>query len=249
MSYKRRTFRFPNAIEVEEYHTARYGAPGQSRQKKQKATPEQMEKKNQRKKEDSCRRKLRNNFQVNDFYVTLTYAPEERPEDMAAAKKDFQKLIRPLRKEYASSGAKLKWIRNIEVGTRGGWHIHMVINRIPGTDILLQRLWKKGRVHYQLLHDKGEFRDLATYLTKTPKTDPRLKEASYSTSRNLPVPDPEEKIVGSRTWRKKPYIPDGWYLDKASFYEGINPVTGYPGRRYTLLRIPVDGRKTYHQRC
>lgn len=241
MAYKKRIFRFPNAIEVEEYHTGRYGAPGQGRRKKQKPTPEQMEKKNQRKKEDGCRRKLRGNFRVNDYYVTLTYAPEKRPADMEEAKADFAKLIRKLRREYAFFGRQLKWIRNIEVGTRGAWHIHMVINRIQGTDIMLQRLWEKGRVHYQLLNDKGEFRDLATYLTKSPRTDPRLKQAQYSTSRNLPVPEPEEKIMSGKTWKKSPHIPEGFYLDKESFWEGVNPITGYPSRHYTLLR--------YHRRC
>ena len=241
MSYKKRTFRFPNAIEIEEYHTGRYGAPGQGRQKKQKPTPEQVRKKNQRNKENRCRRKLRQHFRVNDYYVTLTYAMDSRPSDIEEAKEDFRHLMKKMRREYASLGNRLKWIRNIEVGTRGAWHIHMVINRIPGADVILQRLWIQGRVHLQLMNEKGEFRNLAKYLTKTPETEPRLREAHYSTSRNLPIPEPEEKILPGKTWKKKPYIPEGFYLDKASFWEGINPITGYPSRHYTLLR--------YHRRC
>lgn len=253
MVYKKKTWRLRNAIEVEMYHTGRYGAPGLPRQKRQKPTPEQMAKKNQRSKRDRCRRKLREHFRENDYYVTLTYAKDARPPDMKAAKKDFARMAERLRREYASAGIPLKWIRNIEVGSRGAWHIHMVLNRIPGLDVILSRVWPHGRVHYQLMYTKGGFRDLAAYLTKSPVTDPRLVETSYSTSRNLPVPEPEIKIVGSGTWRKKePHVPEGWYLDRESFWEGVNPVTGYPCRRYTLLPLRDDRGKAcgaYHRRC
>ena len=43
MSYKKKIYRFKNAIEIEEYHTARYGAPGQKRIPKRTVTPEQVE--------------------------------------------------------------------------------------------------------------------------------------------------------------------------------------------------------------
>lgn len=192
---------------------------------------------------------MREHFRANDYYVTLTYARENRPAGMEEAKKDFAKVIKKLRREYVAVGKPLKWIRNIEVGTKGAWHVHLVINRIPDLDIILQDVWPHGRVHYQLLHERGGFRKLAEYITKTPKTDPHLKETSYSTSRNLPIPEPEVKIIGSKTWRKKPVIPKGWYLDRESFWEGVNPVTGYLSRSYTLLRLPEDERKAYHKRC
>lgn len=254
MAYKRKTFRMPNAIEVEEYHSGRYGAPGQTRQKRKKPTPEQMAKKNQRHKKDICRRRIRNNFKVNDYYTTLTYAKEARPPDMEAAKKDFNDFIGRVRRAYRKLGHELKWIRNIEVGSRGAWHVHLILNRIPETDIILQEAWTHGGIHSQLMYAKDEFRDLAAYMTKSSITDERIRESSYSTSRNLPIPEPEVDVLPGKTWRKKPHVPKGWYLDQESYWEGINPVTGYPGRRYTLLRLPEDEKKTagsgtYHRRC
>lgn len=250
--YKRKTYRFPNAIEVEEYHNGRYGAPGQRRQKRKKPTPEQVEKNNQRNKENVCRRKLREHFREGDYYVTLTYARDARPETMEEAKKDFSGAMRRIRRGYESEGHKLKWIRNIEVGSRGAWHIHLVINRIPGTDIIIQNAWTHGRVHYQMLYEKGGYRDLAKYMTKSKRTDPRVVESSYSTSRNIPIPEPKIEIVGSGSWKKNRKIPDGWYLDKESYWEGINPVTGYPCRHYTLLRTgkarDFKRRKKHEQR-
>lgn len=238
MAYKKKTYQFKNAIEVEEYHTGKYGAPGQKRQKKKQPTPEQVAKINQRNKEKNCRRKLRAHFEVNDYFTDLTYAKDLRPPDMETAKADFQRFMRYVRKEYARRGAVVKWIRNIEVGTKNAWHIHLIINRIDDTDIILRQAWKHGRVVNELLYEKGEFRDLAAYVTKTPITDPRLKESNYSTSRNLPIPEPKEKTYHRwKTWSEEPRIPKGYYLDRDTMHEGTNPITGYKCRSYTLIRV------------
>ncbi len=235
MAYIEKRYTFAHAVEVEQYHTARYGAPGQERQPKRKPTPEQIERQNQRNKEKKCRRKLRTYFDVNDYFVTLTYAREARPPNMDQAKKDFAKFTRKLRAEYKKRGQELRWIRNIEVGTRGAWHVHLVVNRIPDADVLIRKAWPHGRVTHQLLYERGEFRELAAYITKTPKTDSRMSAADYSTSRNMPLPEPKKSLIQWRTW-KKIRVPEGYYLDKASLIEGINPVTGHPYRSYTLLR-------------
>lgn len=247
MAYKKRVYRFRNAIEIEEYHSFRYGAPGTARQKRKKPTPEQMAKINQKNKARTCRHKLRTHFDVNDYFVDLTYAKENRPADMAQAKREFRECIEAVRKEYRARGVSLKWIRNIEVGKRNAWHVHLVLNRIRDTDLILRSAWPHGRVVCQLLHEKGEFRALADYITKTPDTDPRLVEASYSSSRNLPVKDPEETVTQRwATWKDEIMLPwqlerAGWYVDRDSVEEGINPITLQPYRHYTLLR---DRRKS-----
>lgn len=237
MSYTKNIYNLGNAIEVEEKHTYRLRSPGMKREKKKKLTPAQMKAVNQKNKEKRCRRRLRKYFQENDYFVCLTYRKEERPSNMAEAKKDFSDTLRRIRREYAKAGYKVKWIRNIEVGTRNAWHIHLVINRIPDTDLILRNAWKKGKVICQLMYEKGEFKDLAAYLTKTPETDKRLRESDHDTSKKLPLPDPKKKIyMHWRTWNKI-RVSKGYYIDKDSVYEGVNPVTGYPFREYTLLKI------------
>lgn len=237
MSYTKNIYEFNNAIEVEERHTYRYRSPGMKREKKKKLTPAQMKAVNQKNKEKTCRRKLRKHFEENDYFVCLTYEKEKRPSDMAEAKRDFSDAMKVIRREYGKAGYKVKWIRNIEVGTKNGWHVHLVINRIPDTDLILRKAWKKGKVICQLMYEKGEFKDLAAYITKTPETDKRLRETSYSTSHNLPLPEAKKKTyVRWRTWNKI-RIPKGYYLDKDSVHEGNNPVTGYPYREYTLLKL------------
>lgn len=236
MAYKKKTYRFENAIEIEEYHTAKYGAPGQKRMSKKKATPEQIEKRNQYNREKRARHKLRKYFETDDYYTDLTFRKEARPPDMQVSKALFSKFIRKVRREYRKRGYELRWMRNIEVGTKGGWHIHIIINRIPDTDIILAKCWEHGKVINELLYATGEFRKLAAYITKTPKTDSRLVESDYSASKNMPLPEPEEKIYHRwKTW-KEIKVPDGYYLDQDTYHEGENPVTRYQYRIYTLLK-------------
>lgn len=237
MAFTKVTYRSINAEEIEEYHSGRYGAPGKEREKKKKPTPEQMEKVNLDNREKLCRRKLRKHFRKNDLFVTLTYAAEERPPDMATAKRHFRSFVNRVRAEYGKRGFAMKWIRNIEVGTKNAWHVHVVVNRIPDADLIISGAWPYGTVDMELCHKRGEFRELAAYITKTPKTEKRLREASYSASRNIPLPEPEKKTITRwETWRDIK-VPAGFYLDKESYREGINPVTGQPYRQYTFLRI------------
>lgn len=237
MSYKKTIRKSKYAMDCEEFHTARYGAPGQGRTKRKKPTPEQMAAVNRYNRTRKCRWRIRLYFDINDCFVCLTYRKEERPEGMKEAKEDFRKFVRKLRKAYKKAGKEFRWMRNIECGKRNAWHIHLLVNRIPDIDILIREYWPKGTVRMQLLYSDGEFRKLAAYITKTPETDNRLKEADYSSSRNMPLPDPEEKIYRKwKTWGKV-RIPAGWYLDKETLVEGTNPITGYRYRRYTLLKV------------
>ena len=82
MRIRRVTYDLGNVIERQEYLDGRYGAPGEKRAKKKKATPEEVEQVNQWTRERKARHRLRMYFKVNDYFFTLTYPKEERPPDM-----------------------------------------------------------------------------------------------------------------------------------------------------------------------
>ena len=229
-------------IEVQEYHDGNHGAPGQPRQKKREITPEDIERINQWNRERLCWRKLVNHFGKDDYFVTLTYRPEERPPEMEAAKRDWKQFCTKLRRRYKKAGMEMLWIRNIEVGTKNGWHIHCVLKRIPDLDIFLSECWEKGRVVIKLIYQQGNMKDLAAYLTKTPKTEKRIRESHYWTSRNLPIPEPEKKLIRGWKLEDKPRVPRGYYLEKESLREGINPF-GFRYRTYILVRIKDPRRR------
>lgn len=109
-----------------------------------------------------------------------------------------------------------------------------------------------------MLYEKGEFRKLAQYITKNEKTqkkyvedgvlDHKIKEASFSRSRNMPLPEPETDIL--YRWQKEPRPKKGYYIVKDTYFEGINKATGFPYRHYEMIRIrrTEDEDRTVHGR-
>lgn len=244
MTYR---FRKNQIIEVEEYHDGNYGAPGKRREKKEKPTQEQMQKVNDLNRTRKCRHKLLEYFDKGDLFLTWTYAPKNRPPDMQQALKDFQKAMRHVRKEFEKRNRQCLWIRNIERGTKGAWHIHMVIKEIGDTAKIVKDAWKLGGTYVceiqfnENLYDR-DFSRLASYLTKTERTvevkkdgtegKPRLKESNYRTSQNMPLKKPKKRRL--KKWPEQPRGQKGYYIGK--IYEGVNPITHYPYRRYTMYR-------------
>ncbi len=250
MAVKRKTYKLSRGdiIDVEEFHDGNYGAPGKERKKKKKPTAEQMQKVNANNKFKRCRQRLLQYFTAGDCFATWTYEEQKRPPTMKAALDDFQKAIRYVRKEYKKRDKELFWIRNIEKGTKGAWHIHLVINEIGETASILQRAWEHGATYTAEIRKNSkvydeDFTRLASYMTKDEhsreeKEDgtlakPKLKEANYNTSRNMPLPEPKVDIL--IRWKEEPKAKKGYYI--SSVHEGKNPVTGFKYRRYTMIRL------------
>lgn len=138
--YIRQTWDCGNTREVEEKHTGRYGARGQKRQKRRKATPEEIAKQNQWKRERDVRRLIKWNFGIGDYWFTLTYKKGSRP-PWKQMQKDMSKFIRKLRDKYKKYGWELKYIYRLEIGKNGGPHVHILINRkSTGPDLVVQRI-------------------------------------------------------------------------------------------------------------
>lgn len=229
----RKRYYFNNSIEVEEYHRGKNGAPGLPREKRKKPTKEQMEIVNQKNREKKTRRLIKWNFQENDYWITLTYKRENRPDNMEKAKKDLERFREKLRKIWKKENTELKWIATIEIGSKGGVHVHMIINRIQDGDVEIQKAWTHGRAHIELMYEDGGFQDLAEYIVKRRPGENKY----YGRSRNLIEKQPETQRMRRSTLGKDPKPPKGYYLDKTTFYEGINPFTGFPYRSYTFVKI------------
>ena len=123
----------------------------------------------------------------------------------------------------------------------------MIINEIGDSASIIQKAWDKGGVWIETLKQfkyyDEDFSKIAAYITKDEhsvetKADgtpgkPRLREASYNTSRNMPLPEPHvDKLV---RWKKEVKPKKGYYI--ARIWEGINPKTGYKYRRVTQIRL------------
>lgn len=242
MSYMQKKYRCRNIIEIKQYHTARYGAPGQPRRKKAKATPEAVKKQNQRRKEEKVGRIIAANFAEGDYVRTLTFAPAQRPANMKEAQAIFKDFYQRLRREYRKRYFDLYWMANIECTPRGAWHVHFICNSIFGGGDLIKALWPYGGVYDQLIRDlTSTGKNLGAYIAKTPDStaaagEHKVIESKLTHSRNLVVPQPEEKPISGWKLEDAPRVPKGWYLVKESYFEGIN-AEGYKYRTFRLARL------------
>ena len=236
--YIQKKYIMRNSIDVEIYHSGRYGAPGMKREKR-KASPEDYTKWNYTQACRKLKRIINANFGPGDFSCTLTYRMDERPPD-EDAKKEITNFLRRMSREYKKRGYALKWIYTTEQRTKSIHH-HLIVNSIPETAQLLTKHWKRGYIRVSILDNSGDYKALADYIIKeTEKTfrDPASADKKrYSRSRNLIIPEAHKRLISAKTFRKDPKPHKGYYIDKDSIYRGDNPVTGYPYMTYTMIKI------------
>lgn len=81
---------------------------------------------------------------------------------------------------------------------------------------------------------------MAEYFTKERKIETdnseRIFKRTWVKSNNVHPPEAKVKILKATEWKREVNIPNGYYLDKDSYWEGINNA-GYPFRFYRLIRI------------
>lgn len=245
-AYIRQWWDFGDTIEVEEKHTGRYGAKGQKREKREKPSPEVIQRQNQWKRVRDLRRLIKWNWKPYDYWMTITYRKGDRPtwEQMA---KDIQSLLTKVRRRYKKYGQELKYIYRLAIGKRGGPHIHVLVNRFyaenTGTDTIFSELWKKGHINFRHLQESGSYQELAEYIAKPLEEWEPEKISRYHPSRNLIRKDPQEKEVKRRNLVDKqgqgiyPIAKKGYYIDPDSVKMGINPITGFAYRHYTMIKL------------
>lgn len=252
--YRQLEFTFNDSREIEIAYIGQYGRKGEKRAPRIKPTPEQVKKNNQRVRAKNMMRLIKANFKEGDLWTTLKYPAGERKE-IENVQADLSKFLRQLRSKYKKQNEALKFIYRIELGTQGGIHIHLLVNRIDNADMIIQKLWKHGRVNWTSTYEAGGFKELAEYIVKEPEElegqlslfdEPdKGKLIRYSSSRNLVRPKPDRKIYSRRTVRKileeGPKPAPGYYIDKNSIVIDTNPFTGYSYIHYTEIRIKPKG--------
>lgn len=244
LGYFKTTVKAGATIEVTKSYTKRIGVKVKG--DREKPTAEEMEKVNQMNAERTLRLKINANFGVDDPFITLTYRKDERPTP-EQAKKNIKKVIDSLRKEFKKLGVNLKYINVTEYKNKAIHH-HLLINHIEGEDVskMVRRLWKFGRPDFKYLDDTGQYKDLAAYLiketSKTYKENDGGHKQRYSCSRNLIMPTPKTEIIKkAQRWAADPKPIKGYYIDKDTVYNGIDPFTGREYQKYTMVRLSGSG--------
>ncbi len=256
MAYVVDTYDLGDAIEHEHKFAGEYGAKGEKRAPKKKATPEQMKKQNHANRVKKIRREIMLNFHAWDLWLTLKYKRGTR-KYMKEVYDDVKKWTDKLRSIYRKAGEQFKWIRRIEIGSYGGIHIHILVNRprtIKNVDLIMKELWGRAGINFQTLKEEGGYEQLAAYICKKgddetegqlsflPEED-RKRCLSYSTSKNLIRPEDVRTRKRYTHWTMRriiengPKPKEGYYIDKNSIRTGVNPYTGMSYYYYTEIRI------------
>lgn len=163
-----------------------YGGKHEKRAPHKKATREQIKKQNQKNKENRVRRMIQQNFDQGDWYLTLKYTEGTRL-SIEEVMKHLAKFLRTLRREYKRHSVELKYMYRVEIGRRGGKHIHVIINRLPDpdADLIISDAWTRARgltpieialqeglcpadglVHFTHIRREGNAEALADYMVK-----------------------------------------------------------------------------------
>ena len=250
MGYRLDIYRFPGSIEYEYKYAGDYGAKGEKRAPKQKRTPEDIRRQNLYNKQKNVRRLIAGNFGKGDYWTTLTYR-KGTVRSIREASEDLRRFLDRIRRCYRKAGAECRYIYRIEIGSRGGVHVHLILNRIPDLDLIIREKWENGHIHSEPLDD-GPYDRLAEYIVKPPTDQQKKllkalaledegKVIRYSCSRNLKRPVPERKEIRNRTMRtvfNSDLVPtEGFYINRDSIRRGINAYTGMSYLSYREARL------------
>lgn len=248
MGYFRRIIEAGMTKEI--YNTFVKSIGKKEREARKKATPEEIEKINECNAAAKLTRLLNANFKKGDLHLVLTYFREVRPRQ-DEAKKNLTKFLRDMRREYKKLGEEFKYVHVTEYKAKSIHH-HLVINNIDGENVLklVRNKWQLGNPKFTTLDGTGQYKDLAEYFVKETKKTFKEKggqKQRYTPSRNLIRPKPNWKIMKRNRWPNNPTPPRGWYVDRDTVYNGVNPFTGREYQKYTLIRLDAEPPETLTQ--
>lgn len=250
--YIKKIYEMGDYREIHKYF--RYGCPKGKRGQKHDKTSDPVIRYNRKLKARKLQRLILANFAEGDWHLVLTYAKDERPETMAAAKKDLRAFIRKLKRRYEKAGHDIRYICMTERGKKGACHHHLIIQDVQDGSMSVKSAvmesWK-GMKNFTPLYDQDAFRELADYMTKD-ETKEDQTGVSYSRSRNLITPKPKVRRIRAREWAEEPKSDQEFEVIKGTVETGENPQTGMPYLRYFMKRIKRrsknDGNKRKAQK-
>lgn len=191
------------------------GRKGEKRAPKNHRTSMAVQKYNQKQRERKIQREIAANFTEGDLWLTLKM-PKGTKVTPKELKTIFKKFADRVRYQYKKAGQKFKWIRRMEIGEKGGVHIHLIANRIEDADLIIQKAWSEvtnGHVNLQPLYESDGYRELARYICKMPTEEiqgqlslfdqeDRKTFIEVHTSKNLIRPKAQRKKYCHWTMRK-----------------------------------------------
>lgn len=193
--YREQKYQYGDYLEVNLYPVY-YHARAKKRSTKRKPSRACQTRLNQINAERQLARIMAANFTNEDYSMTLTYSPENKPEDIDRAKKDLRNFFDRLNRARKKAGLEpTKYIYSLEVGEKTKRvHFHLVLS--GGLKIKeIQKIWGKGYVDKikALMFDETGLRGLARYFCKQ-QVSSSASTANckrYQCSQNCIKPEPK----------------------------------------------------------
>ena len=249
--YCRRVVRAGRTVEVQFTYPTRFGEKlTRAKHKEESVTPIDVENYNNELAIRKLTQILNENFMPDDWFVTLHYELQNRPDNIEKAKKQLSIFLSVVKKLYIESGVEFKYVKTTAFGDKGSLHHHIVIPR--GVDTRkITKVWKeiikatqKARPpQYTALYSDGEYSVLAAYICRQGdnSTAKEKNMRKWTCSRNIKKPEPEEvKTVNKIKWNEPPTPWPGYYIVEESIRAGCNPITGVPYLFYRMVKLPPN---------
>ena len=137
----------------------------------------------QKARRDNIRRLITQNFDLNDKFVSLTFA--ENMTDISKANYEFKKFVVRMKRKYPN----FEYVAVIEFQKRGAIHYHMVCNLpyVPNEEFA--KIWKQGFIKINKISHVDNIGAYVTkYMNKNLDDDRLRGKQAYNRSRGLIEP-------------------------------------------------------------
>lgn len=236
--YLKKTVNTPFAIFVYKYNSWRYGRKA-TRGPNGEKTNDRQKLINKRIARHKRIWTICDNFDKQDYYITLTYRMKDRPDSIDEAMKIISYELGKVSRILKSKEKKLKYFHICERGQKGAVHHHLLIkNNFSISDLELRRdgkkrklnLWSYGKMMVEKVYSYDVIK-LAKYFVKG---DSEESEKRYSQSRDVICPEPKIEIIKAEKWRVIPEAKIGY--DILEVQEGIDGMYGKGYQEYIQVR-------------
>ena len=192
-----------------------------------------------------------NNFDVGDWWLTLTHSAEIEPEK---AHKIMMYELSKIGKKLKRKGIPFVYFVKTEAGERQRAHHHLIIkNTAPGIAEMIVSAWNDGG--FGRVSDQKKIYDLENGKLVSYFLDggdhKELTFEKFSHSRNLKEPEVEKRIYPANSFREMPKAPEAEYITEGkksykikyrveNLYNGFPDLDGYVFQYYELAKIRED---------
>lgn len=173
-------FEYGNYKEIEIFPVYA-GSHIKTKREKTKETKKSQKELNKRNRIKKILRLLNSNFKKGDYFLTLTYAPDECPDTVEQAEEDIKKFMRKLRNAYKKAEKTLKYMAWIEKGVEKGRIHHHIVLTSGVTREVIEEMFGKGFCNCDIIRPEiDDLQGLAKYFAKDPKG-----KRTFTCSKNL----------------------------------------------------------------